>query len=149
MKKMSVIGLVLALVLSLNVLSVMGAVILESSQPLQDVSVLQTGTYKISVSEGKEIGFFVVNDENGNAVDYVIIQDNDYGYIYFDNSFKGYSYDFKDVDYEWISEQDLGVSGYHVFELVEGDRDFDPVIDTDNTVYVQDLTAEEMEAMFS
>lgn len=149
MKKISVMGLVLAIVLSLNVLSVMGAAV-EVSQPLQDVSVLETGTYRITVADDKNIGFFVMNDTNGDTVDYVIVQENDYGYIYFSKEYKGYSYDIKDVNYELVSTEDLGVSGYHVFELVEGDRDFDPVLDTeDNTVYVKDLTAEDMEVMFS
>ncbi|MBR3791223.1 MAG: hypothetical protein IKK18_00825, partial [Clostridia bacterium] len=68
MKKINVMGLVLAVVLSLSV-SVMGAVV----EPMQN---METGTYRITVSDGKDIGFFVVNDESGNAVDYVVIQEN-------------------------------------------------------------------------
>lgn len=159
MKKINVMGLVLAVVLSLSV-SVMGAVV----EPAQNVGSMETGTYRVTVSEGKDIGFFVVNDEAGNAVDYVVIQENDYGYIYFDAAATGCTYDIKDVDCELVSNEDLGVSGYHVFEIIKGHRDYDPIVDKQSDlelpytsedgkvpgiVYLEDLSAEEMSEMFS
>lgn len=151
MKKISVMGLVLALVLSLNVFGVMGDV-MDVSNHSWNVSVIETGTYKVTVSEGKDTGFFLIHDENGEITDYVIIQGNDYGYIYYSNDSEGYTYAIQNVNSELVSTEDLGVSGYHVFEIVEGERGFDPLIDEDKESAVVDcsnLSEEELALMFS
>lgn len=151
MKKISVIGLVLALVLSMNVFGVMGDV-METTDNLWTVSVVETGTYKVTVSDKNEMGFFLINDANGETTDYVIIQGNDYGYIYYSNDSKGYTYAIQNVNLELVSTEDLGVSGYHVFEIVEGERGFDPLIDEDKESAVVDCSnysEEELDIMFS
>lgn len=153
MKRTIILGLMLAMIMSLSVFSVAGAAVEVDKVPVQDASVLETGTYRVSVSNGEGMGFFVINDEAGEPIDYVIIQNSDYGYIYFDKEYhdKGYSYDIQNVSFEFVAEEDLGFSGYHVFELVKGRRDHDPILDgeDDNIVYVYDLTEEEMASMFS
>ena len=163
MKKISVMSMVLAVVMSLSLcvgvcfaaedLSKEMNQVVSETVVLQDISVLETGTYRVRVAEGYDLGYFVIYDKNDEAKDYVIIVDNDYGYIYFNADYtEGYSYDFKGVSVEFVTEEDLGVSSYHVFELVEGDRDYDPVIDGEYVppvVNLDELSIEELEAILS
>ena len=175
MKKISVLCAVLAMVMSLSVFSICYAMetttvsnqVVSETVRLEDISVLETGTYKVTVSDGEEMGFFVIYDKDDEVQDYVIIMENDYGYIYFNADYtEGCTYSFKSVDVELVSKEDLGVSSYHVFEIVEGKRDFDPILDIaedgtyienpesygkviDGVVYIYDLSEEDMIDMFS
>lgn len=175
MKKISVLCAVLAVVMSLSMFSICYAAevtedrnqVVSETVRLEDISALETGTYKVTVADGEEIGYFVIYDKNGEVQDYVIIMERDYGYIYFNADYiEGCTYSFNGVNVELISKDDLGVSSYHVFEIVEGKRDFDPIVDVvvddtlvvepesygediDGIVYVQDLSEEDMIAMFS
>lgn len=127
MKKLSIGMVAVALVIAM-VMSLTPAFAAE----LKDVSALETGTYKVSIADtsvDNGMGFFLISDENDELKDSVIIKDNSYGYIFFDGDFKGDSFTFRNVVLEKVSDSDLGVSGYHVYEIVDGQRDFDPVID--------------------
>lgn len=124
--KMKNLSIVLAIMLILFGLGTTPAFATE----LEDVSALETGTYKVTVSD-KSVdmgqGFFMIENENGEFTDFIIIKDLDYGYIYFDASYKGLSYIFRNVELELVDTEDLGVSGYHVYNFLQ--RDFDPLID--------------------
>ena len=131
MKKLISSILSIVMVLSLSV-SVFGADLTKN---------VVDGTYKITVGPNDEIGFVTLNDENDEVVDYVIMVGNGYGYLYFDNVNMA-DLDIYNAELELISEEDLGVSGYHVFEIVEGQRDYDTLVDKEvknNAVNEEDL----------
>lgn len=127
MKKLSVMLIVLfAIIYSLGVIPAYAA-------ELEDVSVLETGTYRVSVTDPnkEDMGFFRA-EKDGDLKDFVIIAGESYGYIYFDSSYQNLTYNFRNIDLELVSKEDLGVSGYHVFDF-SGQRDYDPVIDGEYT----------------
>ena len=128
MKKLSV--MLIALFIAISCLGVSPAYAAE----LEDVSVLETGTYRVSVADlNKEnMGFFLIESDSEELKDFVIMTGEDYGYIYFDSTFQNLTYDFRNVDLELVSKEDLGISGYHVYNLC-GQRDYDPVIDKEYT----------------
>ena len=138
MKKLS-IGMVAVALMIAMAMSLTPAFAAE----LKDVSALETGTYKVSIADtsvDNGMGFFLISDKNDELKDSVIIKDNSYGYIFFDGDFKGDSFTFRNVVLEKVSDSDLGVSGYHVYEIVDGQRDFDPVIDNDySTIEISDF----------
>ena len=129
MKKISVFSMVLAVVMSLSLCvgvcfaaeSVSNDLnqVVSETVVLKDVSVLKTGTYRVRVADGFDMGYFVIYDKNDEVKDHVVIVNDDYGYIYFNADYsEGLSYDFKGVSVEFVAEEDLGVSSYHVFELI-------------------------------
>lgn len=123
MKKLNV--MVIALFIVISCLGVVPAYAAE----LEDVSVLETGTYRVSVADidKEEMGFFRI-EKDDELKDFVIIAGESYGYVYFDASYQNLTYNFRNVDLKLVSKEDLGVSGYHVFDF-SGQRDYDPVID--------------------
>lgn len=127
MKKLSV--MVIALFVVIYSLGVVPAYAAE----LEDVSILETGTYRVSVADidKEEMGFFRI-EKDDELKDFVIIAGESYGYIYFDTSYQNLTYNFRNVDLELVSKEDLGVSGYHVFDFC-GQRDYDPIIDGEYT----------------
>lgn len=126
MKKLSVMLIALfAIIYSLGVVPAYAA-------ELEDVSVLETGTYRVNVSNKEDMGFFLIESDSEELKDFVIMTGEDYGYIYFDSTFQNLTYDFRNVDLELVSKEDLGISGYHVYNLC-GQRDYDPVIDKEYT----------------
>lgn len=123
----SVLGLALVLAMALNIVPVM------ADTADMDMSNLSVGTYKVMVADGADKGYLTVADENDEVQEFVIITGEDYGYIYFDKQ-GGKTYDFKDVVVELVSEDDLGVSGYHVYQLTEDYRSYDPIVDGEDYV---------------
>ena len=127
MKKLSVMLITLfAIIYSLGVVPAYAA-------ELEDVSILETGTYRVSVADldKEDMGFFTI-ETDGELKDFVIIAGESYGYIYFDSNYQNLTYNFRNVDLELVSKEDLGVSGYHVYDF-GSQRDYDPVIDGDYT----------------
>lgn len=86
----------------------------------------ETGTYRISIVDDSDNGYFLIEDSEGELKDFIIIVDDSYGYLYIDGDSSNVCY-LMDVDYELVSKSDLGYSGYHVYDFETTERDYDPL----------------------
>lgn len=128
---------IFSLILSLAMIATMGItpVLAQEVAPteatkfeLVDMSVVETGTYRVTITDKESGGFITVEDNQGELVDWVIIAASSYGYIFIDSAFNDVSYSFYNVTFELVDTKDLGVSRLHIYSFSNG-RDYDPIID--------------------
>lgn len=86
----------------------------------------ETCTYRSSIVDNSDNGYFLIDDSEGELKDFIIIVDDSYGYLYIDGDSSNVCY-LMDVDYELVSKSDLGYSGYHVYDFEKTERDYDPL----------------------
>lgn len=154
MKKILSLIASLAIVLTLGITPVLAQEVTTTEVnkfELVDMSVVETGTYRVIATDNEFGGFITIEDNKGNLVDFVIVSESTYGYIFIDSAFNDLSYSFNNVTIELVGMKDLRVSGKHIFSFADG-RDYDPIVDGEYTPKVIDLnkyTEEQIRADFS
>ncbi|WP_324823513.1 hypothetical protein [Sinanaerobacter sp. ZZT-01] len=141
MKKIFSLVLSLAMIASLGITPVLAQEVTPKETnrfELVDMSIVETGTYRVTATD-KPGGYLIIEDNQGNLVDFVIAIESTYGYIFIDSAFKGLSYTYYNVNLELVDTKDLGVSGKHIYTHA-GVRDYDPIIDGEYIPKITDLS---------
>ena len=87
-------------------------------------------TCALPIYNADEVGSVMFVNDNYDVHSFVVVNDGCYGYIYITED-KELHMDSHNVIFELVAEEDIGVSGQHVW-LFEDSRSYDPVEDTDD-----------------
>lgn len=152
MKKIFSFIVSLAMIATMGITPVLAQEVTEVSKfELTDMSVVETGTYRVTATDKEFGGFIIIEDNQGNLTDFTIVSESVYGYIFIDSAFNDLSYSFNNVTFELVDTKDLGVTGKHIYSFADG-RDYDPIVDGEYVPKVIDLntyTDEQIRAEFS
>lgn len=122
-----------ALVLAVMVVCSLFSANVFASSNVSEAPAFEQGTYRVTAAGDNNgyanMGYFFILDEDGEVSEYAITSDSNYGYIYYDGKA---DIQYSNVNLEKISDEDIGVSNYHVF-IWANYRDFDPVLDDAET----------------
>lgn len=141
MKKL--VSIMVAVVMMISSVSVFGAS-LRIAEYGPEVETVRGGcTYRVTVDNTDEVGSVMFVNDNYDVHSFLVVNESCYGYIYITED-KELHMDSHNVIFELIAEEDIGVSGQHVW-VFNDCRSYDPVEDIGGYEVKHEYSADDFE----